>query len=155
MVATGYVSSKFPPYTTAEQFDLYQRRRAQRIVSAASTAGWRAPTTCGVKTMKSIINGLRYDTANAILIGEAGYNGAKSDFQWWRAGLYRTPRSGRYFLAGEGGPMTRWSTFVDGGGRTYGSAIFPMTAEDAREFAERYLTTGEVEAWFGAQIEDA
>jgi hypothetical protein len=51
--------------------------------------------------------------------------------------------------------MTRWSTFVDGGGRTYGSAIFPMTAEDAREFAERYLTTGEVEAWFGAQIEDA
>jgi hypothetical protein len=85
MVATGYVSSKFPPYTKAEQFDLYQPRRAQRIVSAASTAGWRAPTTCGVKTMKSIINGLRYDTANAILIGGAGYNGAKSDFQWWRA----------------------------------------------------------------------
>ena len=58
--------------------------------------------------MKAIINGLRYDTDKATLIGEASH-GYASDFQHWEAGLYKTPRSGRFFLAGSGGPMTRWS----------------------------------------------
>jgi hypothetical protein len=79
-----------------------------------------------------------------------------TDFQWWEAGLYKTPRSGPYFLAGSGGPMTRWARSIGQNGRTGGSAmIFPMSADEAREWAERYLTVEEVEKGFADAIEDA
>jgi hypothetical protein len=105
--------------------------------------------------MKAIINGLRYDTEKATLIGESGYCGSRSDFQWWEAVLYRTPRSGRYFLAGHGGPMTRWATSTGLNSWTGGSGIKPLDKDDALEWAERNLTTTEVEAGFGKVIEDA
>ncbi len=105
--------------------------------------------------MKAIINGKRFDTSKAILVGEADYNGSVTDFQWWEAGLYKTPRSGQFFLAGEGGPMTRWSRSVENNGYTGGSGIIPLEADDALEWAERYLTTAEVEEHFGNVVEDA
>ena len=105
--------------------------------------------------MKSIIHGLRYDTDKAVLIGWDGYNGNRTDFEWWEAGLYKTPRSGRYFLAGKGGPMTRWAQPVGTNGYTGGSGIVPMTAEEAREWAEQYLDAAEIEAGFAATIADA
>ena len=103
--------------------------------------------------MKAIINGLRYDTDKAILIGEGGHGESRSDFNYWEAGLYKTPRSGRWFLAGEGHGMTRFASNV-GNMRGWGSRIFPMDEEEAREWAERHLTTAEVEA-AGFTIEDA
>jgi len=105
--------------------------------------------------MRAVINGLRYDTDKAVLIGEAGYSGSYSDFQWWEAGLYRTPRAGRYFLAGSGGPMTRWARSIGFNGRTGSSGVFPMTPEEAREWAERYLIVDEVEKGFAEAIQDA
>jgi hypothetical protein len=58
------------------------------------------------ESMRQIIDCKRYDTETATLIGEADslHAGASStsDFNYWEAGLYRTPR-GNYFLAGEGG----------------------------------------------------
>ncbi len=105
--------------------------------------------------MKSIINGLRYDTSKAVLIGEASYDGSRSDFQWWEAGLYRTPRSGRYFLAGRGGPMTMWSHSTGQNSWTGGSGIKPLDDADAVEWAEQHLTTAEVEAGFVELVEDA
>jgi hypothetical protein len=104
--------------------------------------------------MKSIINGLRYDTANATLIGEAGYAGSRRDFQWWTAGLYRTPRSGRYFVAGRGGPMTMFAHRV-ANGSAGGDKLIPMDASEARDWAEQYLTVEEVEAAFSASIQEA
>ena len=100
--------------------------------------------------MKAIINGLRYDTDKAILVGEASY-GYSGDFGRWDAGLYKTPRSKRFFLAGSGGAMSRWAR----NSRTGGSGIFPMSDEEAREWAERYLTNDEIEAGFADQIADA
>jgi hypothetical protein len=105
--------------------------------------------------MKAIINGLRYDTDKAILIGEAsqGYSG---DFTAWGAGLYRTPRSGRYFMAGNGGPMTRFC--YHGPQQTQrqdGERIFPMDHAEALEWAEQFLTHDEIEAAFSAKLEDA
>lgn len=105
--------------------------------------------------MKAIINGLRYDTDKAVLIGEADSGGSVTDFQYWSAGLYRTPRSGKFFLAGEGGPMTQWSRSAGQNSWTGGSGIKPMVADDAREWAERYLSTSEVEAGFAEAIQDA
>jgi hypothetical protein len=105
--------------------------------------------------MKKIIDGLRYDTEIGVEIGSADAHCPRSDFNWWEATLYHTPRSGRYFLAGEGGPMTAFSAPVNGNMRGYGERIIPMSAEDALEWAEQHLTVDEVEAAFGDQVRDA
>ncbi len=106
--------------------------------------------------MKSIINGKRYDTDKAILVGATDSGGSYTDFSHWSAGLYRTPRSGRFFLAGSGGPMTRWARSVDcGNSRTGSEAIFEMTGAEALAWAEEYLMTSEIEEHFADAIEDA
>jgi hypothetical protein len=105
--------------------------------------------------MKAIINGLRYDTESAIEIGNA-WHGNRGDFHRWDATLYRTPRAGRYFLAGEGGPLTEFGRGSLGqGGRSAGSRIIPMTVYEAREWAEQNLGTAAIEAHFADEITDA
>ena len=42
--------------------------------------------------MKAIIRGRRYDTETAMLVGESWSGGGKSDFRYWEAALYKTPR---------------------------------------------------------------
>lgn len=109
--------------------------------------------------MKAIFDGVRYDTDKATLIGEtdALSHGVDSttDFTYWEAGLYVTPRARRYFLAGGGGPMTAWSKSIGNNSYSGGAGIIPMSATDAREWAERYLPVDVVEAHFGSEIEDA
>jgi len=109
--------------------------------------------------MKAIINGFRYDTEKATAVGGANNIGAGasfwSDFSAWEATLYKTPRAGRYFLAGEGGPMTRFSHRVDQNSTSGGSKIIPMTAEEALEWAENYLDADAVEKHFSDMIKDA
>ena len=104
--------------------------------------------------MKAIINGIRYDTEKARLIGEVWY-GALEDFSHWEAGLYVTPRGRRYFLAGSGGPMTRWARPAVSGGLIAGEGIIPLTREEALEWAEKNLSAAEIEAEFGDMLEDA
>jgi hypothetical protein len=105
--------------------------------------------------MKAIFNGLRYDTDKAVCIG-AAVHGNRGDLSRWEAALYRTPRSGRYFLAGIGGPMTRFARHgspedpIRGG-----SGIKPMDAEEALEWAEQHLTHDEIEKGFGEKLADA
>tara|TARA_R110000822_G_scaffold27790_1_gene82647 strand:- start:3541 stop:3858 length:318 start_codon:yes stop_codon:yes gene_type:complete len=105
--------------------------------------------------MKAIINGLRYDTDKATLIGEASSDESRSDFRYWSAGLYVTPRSKRYFLAGEGGAMTIWSRSLGNDGRTGGDGIIPLDYDGALEWAERNLSADQIEAAFCETIEDA
>ena len=105
--------------------------------------------------MKAIIEGVRYDTEKATLIGEASY-GFAGDFARWEASLYVSPRARRYFLAGEGGPMSFWAENGDQPGeRRSGSGIKPMSKAAALEWAERHLSAGQIEAGFSADIEDA
>ena len=109
--------------------------------------------------MKKIINGKRYDTEKAIKIGEYNNLGAgvdsTTDFAFWEAALYRTPRSGQFFLAGEGNAMSRFSQSAGQNSWTGGSDIIPMTRAEALEWAERYLLAEAVEAHFSDMIEDA
>lgn len=98
--------------------------------------------------MKKTINGTRYDTDIMELIGEAGEVG---DQTYWQAGLYVSPRSGgRYCLAGDGGPMSRfaqsWGRNVWGGG---GSDLIPMTRAEARAWADQHLHPDVVKSHFG------
>ena len=89
--------------------------------------------------MKKIINGIRYNTDTAIEIGSDYNNVYTNDFSYWEATLYKTPRSGRFFLAGKGGPMTRFRLRCDDGTSTFGSKIIPMSKAEAMEWAKEYL----------------
>jgi hypothetical protein len=105
--------------------------------------------------MKKIINGLRYDTAKAIEVGSYHTTGrGTNDFSYWKATLYKTPRSGRFFLAGEGHAMTQFGEQI-GDSRGWGEKIIPMTDAEALAWAEQYLDAAEIEEHFGAEIEDA
>jgi hypothetical protein len=103
--------------------------------------------------MKQIIGGLTYNTETADCIGRASLDDS-SDFRWWSAGLYRT-KKGRFFLAGRGNGLSRFAQSCGNQGSCAGSGIEPMDMEEAREWAERYLTTAEVEEGFAEHIQDA
>ena len=106
--------------------------------------------------MKKIINGVRYDTEKMILIGEATSPGFYvSDFQFWSAGLYKSKRSDRYCLAGEGGPMSRFARPAGVSGMTGGADLTPMSKEEALEWAEQFLDAELVEEFFGDMVEEA
>jgi len=104
--------------------------------------------------MKAIIHGKRFDTDKADLIGTYSNGHNYTDFQYWTASLYRTKRSRQYFLAGEGGAMSRYGK-SSGNNMGWGERIDPMTKEQALEWAEQYLTAEEIESGFGEEIEDA
>ena len=106
--------------------------------------------------MKAIIDGLRYNTEapKTVKVGEERASCSVTDFQYWEAALYRTGGR-RYFLAGEGGPMSRFARPVDGNSMTGGSKIIPMTKEEALEWAERYLDAETVENEFPDMVEEA
>ena len=105
--------------------------------------------------MKAIIDGQRYDTVKAIEVGAGGSGGSRNDFKWWTATLYKSPRAGRFFLDGEGGPMSLFRHSHPDGGWGYGSGIIPMTDNDALAWAEKELTPEAIEEHFADQIEDA
>jgi len=104
--------------------------------------------------MKAVINGLLYDTETAHRIGDAGNRAFGGDFHRWEETLYRT-EAGRYFVAGEGGPMTRWAeTFSDRTSKG-GSGIIPLSERDALAWAEQNLEPDHVAEVFEPLIERA
>ncbi len=103
--------------------------------------------------MQRIVHGRRYDTATATRIDSAG-EGFPGDFRRYEEALYRTP-NGRYFLAGEGGALTRWACPVDGGGWTNGDGIVPLSPEEALAWAETHLDPETIAAEFAEFVSDA
>lgn len=97
--------------------------------------------------MKAVINGLRYDTEKSVLIGSTTF-GAKGSYDRIEESLHKTPRAGRFFLAGVGGPKTRYARRVETNAWTGGSKIIPLTFEEAREWAEANLPVSVVEDHF-------
>lgn len=97
--------------------------------------------------MKKIINGKRYDTNTAKLIGEASYSNP-SDFNYWCEELYRK-RTGEFFLYGDGGPMSKYSRSIGQNEWSGGEEIQPLTLEEAQEWGEQYLNADEYEEMFG------
>lgn len=81
-----------------------------------------------------VIDGKRYNTETAELLGDRGNGLGLSDFHSWKEWLYRTSK-GAYFLAGEGGALSSWSQ-SSGDGRCAGDGIRPITESEAREWLE-------------------
>jgi len=106
--------------------------------------------------MKKIIKGTRYDTEKASVIGYASNGENVTDFSHWCVTLYKTPRSGRYFLHGQGGPMTRWAQSRGQNEWVGGEDIIPLkNRQEAFEWAQANLCAEEVEKEFYDLIEDA
>jgi hypothetical protein len=97
--------------------------------------------------MKKIINGKRYDTSTATLIGSVNYS-YPNDFQYWKEDLYRK-KTGEFFLYGEGGPMTQYAHRTGQNQWSGGERIRPLTLTEAQEWAERYLDVEKYEQTFG------
>ena len=109
--------------------------------------------------MKRILEGFRYDTDKAVLIGEMSNIGrgvdSITDFNYWFAGLYVTPKAKRYFLAGRGGPMTRWARSAGQNSSVGGEGIIPVSEEEAFRLAQEYLDPADVEQHFSDLVKDA
>ncbi len=87
--------------------------------------------------MQRIINGKSYNTRTARELCEAGSTtNSRSDFSFEESNLYVT-KKGAYFIAGRGGPMSRFARSVeDGNTTTGGSGIIPLDEIDARDILE-------------------
>lgn len=88
--------------------------------------------------MKSIINGKKYDTSTAEQLGNYTNSLSDSDFRNIDEDLYRK-ENGEFFLAGEGGPLTKYAQNVCGGGKCSGRGIVPLSVQEAQEWAEKNL----------------
>ena len=87
--------------------------------------------------MKKVINGALYDTETAKLLGEDSYSNP-GDFHHWTEQLYRT-KSGKYFLHGEGGAMTKYAVSVGQNEWCGGEKIIPLDLDSAQKWAEEHL----------------
>lgn len=102
--------------------------------------------------MKRIIDGKRYDTETADLIGSngAGYAG---DFHAWYETLYRT-KKGAFFLCGNGGALSSWGRATGNGNeRCGGEGIRPLDVAEALTWCEANLEPEDFEGLF--EIEEA
>jgi len=86
--------------------------------------------------MQAVIEGLRYNTETAELVASYSY-GYTTDHEYVCEDLYRT-KNGRWFLAGEGGPASRYAESVDKNGWIGGKGIVALDELDAREHLENW-----------------
>jgi|TARA_R110000744_G_scaffold68185_1_gene138675 hypothetical protein len=85
--------------------------------------------------MQRIIDGKTYNTETATLICDTGNDESVADFAFERSALYVT-KQGAYFVAGQGGPLSRFSV-PDGNGQRGGASVIPLSREQAFEEAQR------------------
>lgn len=104
--------------------------------------------------MKKIINGLRYDSEKAIEVGSDSYSNP-SDFHYWEETLYKTPRAHRFFVVGEGGPMSRYSRTIGENEWSGGSDLRVLNKAEAMRWCEEHLDADEWEQYFADEIQDA
>lgn len=102
--------------------------------------------------MKKIINGKMYNTETAKSCGEHWNGYGANDFNYLSEDLY-LKKTGEFFLHGQGGALSKYSRSF-GNSTEGGEKITPLTYEDAREWAEEYLTAEEYENTFGEIVEN-
>ena len=99
--------------------------------------------------MKKIINGKMYNTDTARKVASCEHGEGPRDFRYYYETLY-CKRTGEYFLAGEGGPMTKYSVSTGQNSWRGGEKIIPLTYEQALAWGEEEMDADEYENEFGA-----
>ena len=103
--------------------------------------------------MKRVIRGRLYDTDTATVIGAHENSDRVYDLNWMRETLYRK-RTGEFFIFGEGGANTKYAEQPRPDALISGESIVPITYDEAKEFAEKYLTADEYASAFEVAKED-
>ncbi|MDD4818134.1 MAG: hypothetical protein PHI85_09215 [Victivallaceae bacterium] len=100
------------------------------------------------RIQKKIIDGKLYNTATATMIAEYENGFVPGDFRYLCEELYRT-KNGSFFLAGDGGAMTKYSRPCGNNASCGGENIFPLTEVEARKWCEEFCSAEEYIAAFG------
>ena len=79
--------------------------------------------------MKRIIDGKTYNTETAEIICDTGNDEYSTDFRHERSDLFVT-KKGAYFVAGNGGALSRFAV-PDGNGYRGGAGIIPLSRDEA------------------------
>ncbi len=99
------------------------------------------------KKMKKIINGKKYDTETAEVIGYWSNHLGSNDFNSLSETLYKK-KTGEFFLYGEGGANTRYSK--SNGNSSWGSStIIPFAEREAMDWLEEHGDADRYEEVFG------
>ena len=85
--------------------------------------------------MKKIIDGKLYNTETATHIVDWDNGLYCNDFGWCEESLYVT-KKGAYFIHGEGGAMSCWSTPCGSNGTCGGGGIRVLTKAEALQWCE-------------------
>jgi hypothetical protein len=98
------------------------------------------------KGMKKIINGKVFNTETAVCLGSYDNIGegatSVTDFNYFLEKLYIT-KKGQYFLYGKGGAMSKYCTSYGANSWGAGIDIFRLDEDEARRWAEDYLSADE------------
>lgn len=98
--------------------------------------------------MRKIINGKLYDTNTAELIDTYYNEYPASDFKHYSEELYKK-KTGEFFLYGEGGALSKYAKSCGTNSWTGGSALTPLTEEEAKKWLEEYSDVGTYAKHFG------
>jgi hypothetical protein len=103
--------------------------------------------------MRRVIDGKVFDTKTATAVAEWESPHGVGDFERCEETLYKTSK-GNFFIAGSGGPMTRWSEPARGGGLGAGRGIEPVSPATALAWCEmKDVDADVIEAHF--EVEEA
>jgi hypothetical protein len=100
--------------------------------------------------MKDTILNVVYDTDTAHAFGTREDNRHRSDDRWYRETLFRN-RSGYWFLAGEGGRLTRYAVETPGGERRGSAGIIPIGRMQAMHWLARIGHVSALRDFFGGE----
>ena len=104
--------------------------------------------------MKKIINKKLYNTETSERL-HAWDNGCYgSDFQACEESLYKTLR-GAYFIAGSGGPLSKYAKSYGSNSASGSSDITPLSKAEAMGWLEAHEGTDAIEKHFADDIEEA
>jgi len=84
--------------------------------------------------MRKVINGKTYRSHTAQLIVTLPCHFPRTDNKWHDTRLYRN-QQGAYFLAGEGGTLSRWAKHTSRGAIA-GEGIEPISKDEALAYAQ-------------------
>jgi hypothetical protein len=104
--------------------------------------------------MKRVIEGKVYNTETATEIATWSNHYFPNDFHYCEETLYRT-KKGAWFIAGEGGALSKYSRPCGSNGSCGGDGLEPISAKEAMEWLEQHEFTDELEEHFAENIEEA
>jgi hypothetical protein len=103
--------------------------------------------------MKKIINGMKYDTDKAEAVADWSNHYPSNDFKSCSESLFVTTK-GNWFLWGEGGAMSKYST-PHGNSVGGGEEIIALTPDEAYKWLENNDETDAIDRFFPEKVEEA